>query len=340
MNKLFNDFVFKVKNIASSKRGKVIICSSAVVLTGVIVALIAVNAHNKIAVSEKRIATSAGKAVITDVKLDKTTLSMKTGEMANIIAIVKPSSAAESKINWISSNSAVATVDKGVVKAQSGGSATIYAEANGKKAECAVSVTSDSTASSSAPSTASSNATTNNTNTNGNNDTKKVTGTTGGNTAGGKSSGQYDGGEIDSHQKTGGNTTANTDTTASTSKPTKNYQGVNVTKTYTDEITGISQTVEFLGMGAGYCEVACGNADVNTTPEVGAAHYGLATVSLTGTNGIHQGYSTAAVSKSGTNPTFTFDNLTAGTYTMQLTAHDGTVVARYHFTVDSKGNVQ
>ncbi|ADU27955.1 Ig-like domain-containing protein [Ethanoligenens harbinense] len=119
-----------------------------------------------------------------------------------------------------------------------------------------------------------------------------------------------------------------------------NYQGINVTKSYTDEITGVQQTVQFLGVGAGYCEVAAGNADINTTPALGAAHGGFnATVSLIGSNGIHQGGSTAVVGTSGTCSGLVFGNLTAGTYTIQLTAHDGTVVARYHFSVDSGGNV-
>ncbi|MFT9056638.1 MAG: hypothetical protein ABF449_08425 [Ethanoligenens sp.] len=120
-----------------------------------------------------------------------------------------------------------------------------------------------------------------------------------------------------------------------------NYQGVNETKTYTDEITGIQQTVQFMGMGAGYCEVAGGYASINTTSELGAAHWGFnATVSLIGSNGIHQGGSTAVVPQDGKNATFTFDNLTAGTYTIQLTAHDGTVVSKYSFSVDSNGNVE
>ncbi|ADU27954.1 Ig-like domain-containing protein [Ethanoligenens harbinense] len=120
-----------------------------------------------------------------------------------------------------------------------------------------------------------------------------------------------------------------------------NYQGINEVKTYTDEITGITQTVQFLGVGAGYCEVAGGTANINTTPALGAAHGGFnATVSLIGSNGIHQGGSTAVVGTSGTCSSLIFSNLTAATYTIQLAANDGTVVAKYSFTVDSNGNVE
>lgn len=118
-----------------------------------------------------------------------------------------------------------------------------------------------------------------------------------------------------------------------------NYQGVNKTLIFTDEITGIKQTVRLGGVGAGYREVAGGGATLNTTAAMGATHKGFnATVSLTGTNGIHQGGATA-VAKNGIEPEFTFSNLTAGTYTLKLTAHDGTVVAKYQFSVDSNGNV-
>lgn len=121
--------------------------------------------------------------------------------------------------------------------------------------------------------------------------------------------------------------------------PAAQYVREDTTRTYTDEITGISQTVHFQGVGFAN-EIAGGYADINTTAALGAIHYGLATVSLIGTNGIHQGGSTAVVVKNGQNGTFTFSNLSAGMYTLQLTAHDGTVVAKYSFTVDPNGNVE
>ncbi|MFT9075971.1 Ig-like domain-containing protein [Ethanoligenens sp.] len=118
-----------------------------------------------------------------------------------------------------------------------------------------------------------------------------------------------------------------------------NYQGVNETRAFTDEITGIQQTVQFLGVGAGYYEVAAGNASVVTTSALGSAHSGLATATITGTNGINQSSGTAVTKDGSDGGTFTFSNLTVGTYTIQLTANDGTVVAKYSFTVDSLGNV-
>lgn len=108
--------------------------------------------------------------------------------------------------------------------------------------------------------------------------------------------------------------------------------------TFTDEITGIQQTVEFLGMGAGYCEVAGANAKLNTTAAMGSAHYGHATAKITGSNGYSQEDDTG-VAKDGSGDVMVISNLTSGTYTLTLTAHDGTIVSQYHFTVDASGNV-
>ncbi|MFT8888978.1 MAG: hypothetical protein ABF904_09195 [Ethanoligenens sp.] len=116
-----------------------------------------------------------------------------------------------------------------------------------------------------------------------------------------------------------------------------NYNGTNVTKTYTDEITGITQTVHFQGVGAGYSEVAGGYADINTTPEMGMAHKGPATFSVIGPA---QQSTPNVIAGDGQNGGAVFSNLTAGVYIFQLTAGDGTVVARYHFTVDAHGDVE
>ncbi|MFT9077312.1 hypothetical protein [Ethanoligenens sp.] len=114
-----------------------------------------------------------------------------------------------------------------------------------------------------------------------------------------------------------------------------NYQNDEI-RTYTDEITGITQTVHFQGVGFAN-EVGGGYADINTTPALGMAHKGPGTASLLGS--VNE-TSNAVVGGAGVDSSFVFNNLTAGTYTLQLTAGDGTVVARYHFTVDSTGNVQ
>lgn len=115
-----------------------------------------------------------------------------------------------------------------------------------------------------------------------------------------------------------------------------NYQGVNETRTYSDEITGVTQTIRFGGVGAGHCEVAIGDASLNTSTSMALAHRGEATASLKGTNGKS---TTADTGVTASGNSFTIGDLTAGNYTIQLTAHDGTVVARYHFSVDSNGNV-
>ena len=136
-----------------------------------------------------------------------------------------------------------------------------------------------------------------------------------------------------------GNGGGNAGGTPSTPKPSVpghvvNYQGVPETKTYIDEITGITQTIHFLGVGAGYQEVAAANITVTVPTGLAYQHDGFGTVQVTGTNGFSKSGATGS-----TGATMTIGNLTAGTYTVSQTAHDGTVVARYHFSVDSGGNV-
>lgn len=142
------------------------------------------------------------------------------------------------------------------------------------------------------------------------------------------------------NNQTGGNQgdTTNNQTGGNQGNTDANYQGTNETLHFTDDVTGISQTVQFLGVGAGHKMVAGGNASINTTSAMGTAHFGLATAKLKGSNGVTQ-TSPEAVIKDGNDGTFTISNLTAGTYEVQLVAHDNVIVTQYHFTVDSSGNV-
>ena len=79
---------------------------------------------------------------VTGVSLNKTSLSFTgTGSSQNLTATVSPSNATNKTLTWSSSNTSVATVSNGVVKAVGFGTATITAKSNnGKTASCKVTV--------------------------------------------------------------------------------------------------------------------------------------------------------------------------------------------------------
>ena len=79
---------------------------------------------------------------VTGVKLNKTSLSFTgTGSSQTLTATVSPSNATNKTLTWSSSNTSVATVSNGVVKAVGFGTATITAKSNnGKTASCKVTV--------------------------------------------------------------------------------------------------------------------------------------------------------------------------------------------------------
>ena len=79
---------------------------------------------------------------VTSVSLNKASLSFTgTGSSQTLTATVSPSNATNKTITWSSSNTSVATVSNGVVKAVGFGTATITAKSNnGKTASCKVTV--------------------------------------------------------------------------------------------------------------------------------------------------------------------------------------------------------
>lgn len=82
-------------------------------------------------------------ASISSVKLNKSSLTLESGKSATLTATVSPSKATNKSVTWSSSNTAVATVSNGVVKAVSAGTATITCTSvanNSKKATCTVTV--------------------------------------------------------------------------------------------------------------------------------------------------------------------------------------------------------
>ena len=79
----------------------------------------------------------------TGVTLSKTTLSLTTGNSATLTATVAPSNATDKTVTWKSSNTAVATVSNGTVKAVKAGTAkiTVTTNSGSKTATCTVTVT-------------------------------------------------------------------------------------------------------------------------------------------------------------------------------------------------------
>ena len=86
---------------------------------------------------------------VESITLNKTQLSLVKGATETLAAIVLPTTATDKAVTWKSSDTAVATVENGVVTAVAAGNATITATAGGKTAICAVTVTNPSNSGSS-----------------------------------------------------------------------------------------------------------------------------------------------------------------------------------------------
>jgi uncharacterized protein YjdB len=83
--------------------------------------------------------------LVTDITLNKSSLSLQAGQSETLTASVKPDNATNKTVTWTSSNTSIATVNSsGKVTAVAAGSATITCKANdgsGKQATCTVTVT-------------------------------------------------------------------------------------------------------------------------------------------------------------------------------------------------------
>lgn len=83
----------------------------------------------------------AGRIAVTSIELDKTSLTLKPGETATLVATVKPDNATDKTVTWTSSNPEIAIVDEtGKVTTIKAGPATITAKAGEKTASCKVTV--------------------------------------------------------------------------------------------------------------------------------------------------------------------------------------------------------
>ncbi len=79
---------------------------------------------------------------VTDITLNKPTLSLVKGTTDTLIATIAPDNATDKNVTWVSSDTSVAAVDaNGKVTAVKAGTATIIATAGGKSASCTVTVT-------------------------------------------------------------------------------------------------------------------------------------------------------------------------------------------------------
>lgn len=78
---------------------------------------------------------------VESVTLDKTALTLEEDGEATLTATVTPDNATDKTVTWSSDNTAVATVENGLVKGIAAGSAVITAKVGDKSAACAVTVT-------------------------------------------------------------------------------------------------------------------------------------------------------------------------------------------------------
>ena len=77
---------------------------------------------------------------VTGVSLNKTALTLSPGASFQLEATVSPSDATDKTVTWTSSDPSKVTVENGLVKAVSPGTASITAVAGGKSAKCDVTV--------------------------------------------------------------------------------------------------------------------------------------------------------------------------------------------------------
>ncbi len=89
------------------------------------------------------VTVEAANVDVTSIMLDKSALTLTTGDTSTLTANVYPDDATDKTVTWTSSDESVATVSGGTVTAVSAGSATITATAGAYSASCTVTVTED-----------------------------------------------------------------------------------------------------------------------------------------------------------------------------------------------------
>ena len=77
---------------------------------------------------------------VSGVSLNQTSVTLSVGGSVSLTATVSPSDATDKTVTWASSNPSSVTVENGLVKAVSPGTASVTATAGGKSAKCDVTV--------------------------------------------------------------------------------------------------------------------------------------------------------------------------------------------------------
>lgn len=106
---------------------------------------------------QKATCTVTVRVPVTGISISRSTLTLTVGATSTLTATVAPSNASDKSYSWSSSNSSVAAVNSsGLVTAKANGTATITATTTdgGKKATCAVTITTPASGVSVAPTTA------------------------------------------------------------------------------------------------------------------------------------------------------------------------------------------
>ena len=102
-----------------------------------------VTATNSAGSTSRQFSLTINSVPVTDVSLDKDTLSLYTGDTASLTATVEPDNATNQNVTWSSNNAEVATVQNGTVTAVGAGEATITVQTQDGNyiATCKVTVT-------------------------------------------------------------------------------------------------------------------------------------------------------------------------------------------------------
>lgn len=101
--------------------------------------IIATTSNGKTAICTVTVTSST--VAVSGISLDKPALSLVVGDTEVLTAAVMPADATDKTVTWTSSDTAVATVENGIVTANGAGSATVtVTTSNGKTASCTVTV--------------------------------------------------------------------------------------------------------------------------------------------------------------------------------------------------------
>ena len=126
----------------SSSNTSVAVVSTNGTVTGVAAGTATITATSKLASNVKATCTITVQDIpVTSISLDKTTLSLKSGDRSSLTVSYLPANATAPTISWSSSDSSVATVSGGTITAMSEGTTIITAsDGKGHAATCTVTV--------------------------------------------------------------------------------------------------------------------------------------------------------------------------------------------------------